>query len=113
MPNVVVQTIDRLTMNAAAAANTGRQRAASHSSGANNSATGPMVAKSSQRWKMASPHTSASATTASTPSTISLRDSRSREDDASSISSGATVMIPSASDANQCLPGRQQRGGAL
>ena len=32
----------------------------------------------------------------------SLRDSRSREDEASSISSGATVTIPNASDASQC-----------
>src|SRR3974377_2248213 len=38
MPKVVVQTIERLTMNAAAAAKTGRQRAASHNNGAENAA---------------------------------------------------------------------------
>ena len=32
----------------------------------------------------------------------SLRDSRSRDNETSSISSGANVTIPSASDANQC-----------
>ena len=47
-------------------------------------------------------HITASATTANTPSMSSLRDSRSREVEASSISSGATVMIPNPSDANQC-----------
>ena len=102
MPKVVVQTIERLTMNAAAAAKTGRQRAASHSSGTNNTATGPTVAKSSDRRKMASPLTRASATTANAPSITSLNDGRSREAEASSISNGATVMIPSPSDANQC-----------
>src|SRR6266480_1289494 len=89
MPKVVVQTIERLTMNAAAAAKTGRQRAASHNSGANNTATGPTVANSSDRRKIANPLTSASAVTAKAPST-------------SSISSGATVIIPNPSDANQC-----------
>src|SRR6266446_2945305 len=102
MPKVVVQTIVRLTMNAAAAAKTGRQRAASHNSGANKTATGPTVAKSSDRRKMASPLARASAATATAPSTSSLSDGRSREAEASSISNGATVIIPSPSDANQC-----------
>src|SRR5262245_64644012 len=102
MPKVVVQTIDRLTMNAAAAAKTGRQRAASHSSGANSTATGPTVARSSDLRKIANPLTRASAATDTIPSTSSLSDGRSREAAASSISSGATVSIPSPSDANQC-----------
>src|SRR5882724_5273974 len=102
MPKVVVQTIERLTMSAAAAAKTGWQRAASHNSGANNTATGPTVANSSDRRKMATPLTSASAATANAPSTSSLSGGRSREAEASSISSGATVMIPSPSDAIQC-----------
>src|SRR5580692_7011577 len=102
MPKVVVQTIERLTINAAAAAKTGRQRAASHNSGANNTATGPTVANSSDRRKMANPLTSARAATANAPSTSSLRGGRSREAEASSISNGATVIIPSPSDANQC-----------
>src|SRR5262245_20864150 len=102
MPKVVVQTIERLTMNAAAAAKTGRQRAASHNSGANSTAAGPTVAKSSDRRKMASTLTRASAATANMPSTSSPSDGRSREAAASSISNGATVIIPSPSDANQC-----------
>src|SRR5438552_11999572 len=102
MPKVVVQTIERLTMNAAAAAKTGRQRAASHNSGANNAATGPTVANSSDRRKIVSPLTSASAATANAPSTSSVSDGRSREAAASSISNGATVIMPSPSDANQC-----------
>src|SRR6476661_1748500 len=102
MPKVVVQTIERLTMNAAAAAKTGRQRAASHSSGANNTATGPTVAKSSDCRKMPSPLTTASAATAKAPSTSSLGGGRSREAEASSISNGATVIIPRPSDATQC-----------
>src|SRR6201981_21565 len=101
MPKMVVQTIERLIMNAAAAAKTGRQRAASHSSGANNTATGPTFAKSSDRRKIASALTRASAATAKAPSTTSLSGGRSREAETSSISSGATVMIPNASDANQ------------
>ena len=52
--------------------------------------------------KMVSPLTRASAATAKAPSTNSLSDGRSREAAASPISSGATVMIPSPSDANQC-----------
>src|SRR6516164_2240357 len=102
MPKVVAQTIERLTMKAAAAAKTGLQRAASHSSGANNTANGPTVANSSDRRKMANPLTSASAATASMPSTSSLNGGRSRVAEPISISNGATVMIPSPSDANQC-----------
>ena len=51
---------------------------------------------------MPSPLTKASAATAKVPSTNSLSDGRSREAEASSISNGATVIIPSPSDANQC-----------
>src|SRR6266481_158104 len=102
MPKVVVQTIERLTMSAAAAAKTGRQRAASHNSGANNTETGPTFAKSSDLRKMARPLTRASATTVTTPSTSSLSGGRSREAEPSSISKGAIVIIPSPSDANQC-----------
>src|ERR1700721_719324 len=102
MPKVVVHTIEMLTINAAAAAKTGRQRAASHSSGANNTATGPTVAKSSDCMEMASPLTRASAATAKAPSTNSVSEGRSCEAAASSISNGATVIIPSPSDANQC-----------
>src|SRR5258708_39406410 len=102
MPKVVVQTMERLTKSGATAAKPGWQRAASHSSGANNTATGPTVAKSSDRKKMASPLTRANAATAKAPSTSSLGDGRSREAEPSSISNGATVIIPSPSDANQC-----------
>src|SRR6516165_10169294 len=102
MPKVVVQTIDRLTMNAAPAAKTGRHRAASQSIGANNTATGPTFASSSDRRKIASPLTSASAATVKTPSAISPSGGRSRLAQASSIKTGATVMIPRPSEANQC-----------
>src|SRR5262249_29700134 len=102
MPKVVVQTIERFTIKAAAEAKTGRQRAASHSNGANKKVIGQMVANSSHRSKMASAHTRASAATAKIPSVSSLRDGRSRLEYASSISNGATVMIPSPSDTNQC-----------
>src|SRR6266851_9456468 len=102
MPKVVVQTIERLTMNAAAAAKTGRQRAASHNSGANNTATGPTVAKSSDCRKIANPLTSASAATAEAPSASSLSGGRSRQAAANSINSGVTVIIPRPSDATQC-----------
>src|SRR3984893_15619210 len=102
MPKVVVQTIERLTMNAAAAAKTGRQRAASHNSGGNKPATGPTLANRSDCRKIASTLPSASATTVKAPSTSSLQGGRSREAEASSISNGATVMIPRPSEANQC-----------
>src|ERR1700748_2222318 len=102
MLKVVVQTIETLTMNAVAAAKTGRQRAATHNKGANNTATAPTVAKSSERENIASPLASASAATAKVPSTISLKGGRSRQADDSSMSNGATVMIPNASEANHC-----------
>src|SRR5262249_54841696 len=102
MPKVVVQTMMRLTMNAAAEANTGRQRAASHSIGGNNKAIGTTVAKTDDGRNMASALIRDSATTAKTPSMRSLRDGLSRAAEANSITSGATAMIPSASDATQC-----------
>src|SRR5258706_701321 len=101
MPKVVVQTIERLTMTASAEAKPGRQGAASQGSGPNNPATGPTVAKRSDRRKMATPLTRASAATAKAPSMSSLSDGRSREAEPSSISMGATVIIPNPSDANQ------------
>src|SRR5580692_6318662 len=102
MPKVVVQTMERLTMNAAAAAKTGWQRAESHNRGANSTATGPTFASSSERRKIATALTSASTATVKTPSANSLGDGRFRKAAASSISNGATVMIPSPSEANQC-----------
>src|SRR5258705_7858443 len=102
MKRVVAKRIKRLKIRGAAAEKPGRQRAASHSSGANNTATGPTVANSSECRKMLSPLTKASAATAKAPSASSLSDGRSREAEASSISNGATVIIPRPSDANQC-----------
>src|SRR5690348_12260290 len=102
MPKVVVQTMERLTMNAAAAAKTGWQRAASHNRGANKTATGPTFASRSERRKIARALASASTATVNTPSANSLGDGRSRKAEASSISNGATVMIPSPSETNQC-----------
>src|SRR6478752_1971786 len=102
MLKVVVQTIKRLTMKAAAAAKTGRQRAASHNSGGNNRATGTTVAKNSDGRNIETPPIRTNAEIAKTPSMSSLRDGTSRVAEASPITSGATAMIPSPSDATQC-----------
>src|SRR3954468_17485295 len=109
MPNVVVQTIDRLTMNDAAAANTGRQRAASHKSGANNSVTGPTVARMSHRWKTASAQIRANIATATTPSTSSLCDMRSREDEPN-YQQWRDCEDPERIRCEPMLPCRQHRG---
>src|SRR5437660_847394 len=102
MPKVVAQTIVRLTMKTATAAKNGRQRAASHKSGGNNRATGTTVAKSSGGNEMTNPLIRASAATAAAPSVSSLREGGSRATEARPITSGATVMMPSASEPTQC-----------
>src|SRR5215468_241870 len=103
MPNVVVQTIASETINAAAAANTGRQRAASHSRIGNSRTTGTTGSHGSGGSEtMMTVITAANATSATTPSMISLRRGGSRRDSARPITSGATVMMPMAPDANQC-----------
>src|SRR5215469_12994168 len=90
------------TRNAAAAANTGRQRAATHNNIGNSSATGATVFQDSSGNEMAIPVMTASAASALAPSMSSLRGSGCRIAAASPITSGATVTMPIASDSNQC-----------
>src|SRR4030081_496167 len=101
MPKVVVHTIVSATMNAAAAANTGRQRAASHSNSGNSRAIGTKVAHDSRGRKILIALVAVIATSAMAPSMASLCGGGSRTAAATPINSGATVTMPSASDANQ------------
>src|SRR5262245_27336447 len=89
------------TTNTAAAANTGRQRAPSHSSSGNRTVTDAIVAQGPDITAKAKWLVAASTTSTSVPSKISRHDGTSRAAAASSINSGATVMMPSASDTNQ------------
>src|SRR5262245_8551449 len=87
--------------NTAPAANTGRQRAPSHSSSGNRTVTDAIVAqgpdiRAKAKWLIAHSTTSASA-----PSMSSRHDGTSRAAAATPINIGATVMMPSASDTNQ------------
>ena len=102
MPNVVVKTIVSALMKAAVAAKTGWQRAASHNSIGNRSATGTTVPQSPCGRKMTNPFRMTSATSAAAPSINPRRDGGCRAAEANSMISGATVMIPRASEANQC-----------
>src|SRR5262249_51885699 len=101
MPKVVVQTIVRATMKAAAAANNGRHRAASHNSKGKSAATGTTVTQDCRGKKITTPLNTARVASATSPSTISRRGGGSRAHEISPIKTGAVVMIPSASDANQ------------
>src|SRR5580704_12875159 len=102
MPKIVVQTMVKATMNAAAEEKTGRQRAASHSNSGNNRATGTTVAQGSRGMKITMPLIAASTASATPPSLSSLLGGGSRAAEASPMSSGATATMPSMSDANQC-----------
>src|SRR5256885_14182678 len=101
MPTVVVQTIARVTMKAAAAAKTGRQRAAIHNSTGNSSATGTAVVQGPGGSEMGMMLVTMIDASATRPSMVSLRAGGSRDTEASPITSGAIVMMPRASDANQ------------
>src|ERR1044072_6696865 len=101
MPNVVVQTIVSATMNAAAAAKAGLQRAVIHNKSGKSNAVGTTATHSSRGNKTMSPLVMVSITHTTPPSKTSFRGGGSRAADASPIRSGATVMMPSASDANQ------------
>src|SRR6267143_3889525 len=101
MPKVIVQTIGSETMNAAAAANTGRQRAASHSRIGNSRATGTIVCHGFGGIETMMTVIAANATSATTPAMISLRGVGSRTAWARPLTSGATVTMQRASDANQ------------
>src|SRR6266566_171632 len=101
MSNVTVKTIVSETMSAAAAANTGSQRAASQSIG-NRRATGVTISHGfcgSEMTTMVIITTNA--TSATMPSMISLRGGGLRKASAKPITKGATVMIPTVPDANQ------------
>src|SRR5215470_9308945 len=101
MPIVVVQTIARVTMKAAAAANTGGQRAAIHNRTGNSSAIGTTVVQGSGGSAMTMTLMTTSDASATKPSMVSLWAGGSRAAEASPITSGAIVTMPSASEANQ------------
>src|SRR5215470_3602100 len=101
MPMVVVQTMARVTMKAAAAAKTGRQRAAIHNRTGNSSAIGTTVVQGSGGRAMTTTLMTMSDASAANPSMVSLRAGGSRAAEASPITSGAMVTMPRASDANQ------------
>ena len=88
-------------MKAAAAANTGRQRAAIHNRTGNSSAIGTTVVQGSGGSAMTMTLMTMSDASATRPSMVSLRAGGSRAAEASPITSGAIVTMPSASDANQ------------
>src|SRR5271154_6832568 len=92
--NVVVQTIVRATMNAAAAEKTGLQRAASHSSNGNIRAASATINQGSPGKKIINPHNAVSATSAKTLSKISIRGVGSRTTETNPIISGATATMP-------------------
>ena len=88
-------------MKAAAAAKTGRQRAAIHSRTGNNSAIGTTVVHGSGGRAMTTTLRTMSNASATRPSMVSRRAGGSRAAEASPITSGAMVTMPSASEANQ------------
>src|ERR1700739_3650503 len=93
-PNVVVQTIVRATMNAAAAAKTGLQRAASHNSNGDIRAASATITQGSPGNKIMNPLNAVSAISAETLSKISIRGVGSRTAETSPINSGATATMP-------------------
>src|SRR5258706_13459704 len=101
MPKVIVQTIVSETMNTAAAANTGWQRAAIHNRNGNNRAGGSAGSHDSGGRKTVMAFITANTTSATMPSMISLGGGGLRRALAKPIISGATVMMPTASEANQ------------
>src|SRR3974390_2577814 len=98
---VVGQTIASVTKKAAPAANTGRQRAAIHNSTGNSSAIGTIVVHDSCGSATTMTLITMSKTSATSPSMASPRAGGLRAAEASPITNGAMVTIPSASDANQ------------
>ena len=102
MPKVVIHTTVSVMMNTAAAAKTGRQRAASQSNSGNSNAIGTDVPSGAFGRTITKPDMATSAASATAPSMSSWRGGTLRRTAASSMISGATVMMPSASEANQC-----------
>src|SRR5215467_14337457 len=100
LPKMVVQTIVMETRNAPAAEKDGSQRAASHNNIGNSQVIGNTVSQSSRGSQMINVVVIASAASASAPSIISLSGGGRRTMAANPITSGATAMMPTASDAN-------------
>ena len=88
-------------MKAAAAAKTGRQRAAIHNRIGNSSAIGTTIVHGSDGRAMVTTLMIISDVSTMRPSVVSCRVGGSRVADANPITSGAIVTMPSASDANQ------------
>src|SRR5205814_6192028 len=96
-------TVIRQTTKTAAEVNAGRQRADSHNRSGNNSSTG--ITRSHQasgKTKMIAAIAAATAMSPTRPSMTSRRGAGTRTTDASPIINGATVMMPIASEENQC-----------
>src|SRR6516165_8949915 len=102
MPKTVVQTIVMETTNAPAAEKARRQRAASHKKIGNSHVIGNIVSQVSRGSEIINPVSTASAASANMPSMTSLRGDGRRTTAATPITSGATAMMPTKSDANQC-----------
>src|SRR5262245_9224159 len=100
-PKVIDQTTARATTNAAAAANTGRQRTITQSRTGNTSTTGTAVAQGPCGNEITKAHNAANIESASAPSTDSRRAGTRRLASASPTRSGATVTMPSRQEANQ------------
>ena len=98
---VVDQTTASVTTKAAAAANSGRQRTATHNRRGNTRATGKAVAHGPCGREMTNTLSTARVTSPTVPSISSRRGGSSRTASANPISSGATVTMPSEHDANQ------------
>src|SRR5262249_15610430 len=101
MPKIVVHTIALDAMNAAAPANTGRERAASHNKIGSSQAMGSMVSQvSCPRERMAAVMTASAASAAtlwvSSPPGGGCTSAAPRP-----ITGGATGTTPTTSDANQ------------
>src|SRR5262245_61314171 len=102
MPKIVVTTIVIETKNAPAAENAGRARAASHAKTGNSQVIGNSVSQSPRGSKMTGPVTNARARSPNVPSMTSLRGDGCRTTAITPTTSGATAMMPTKSDANQC-----------
>src|ERR1700722_6154093 len=90
------------TRNAPAAANIGRVRAASQSKIGSDHATGSSISQVPRGSKTVTTVTAASATRATVPSMKSRRGGGCRTAPATPITKGATVIMPTNTDANQC-----------
>src|SRR5689334_12394842 len=102
MANVVVQTMVMAHKKVATAVKTGRKRAAMKTSSGLSAA---IASSEVQGWFGSSTmpeHKAAAIASASAPPASSRRVGGARANDASPIASGATLILPSASDVNQC-----------